>query len=149
MTPQEEALIESAVIGDIDGVRAALAAGADIHATQDGALRSAALNNHAEMVNLLLAAGANVHADHDGAMRWAAYHGHVDVVRVLLASGVDPVAAWSLMPRRDRRRIAATFDTCADAMTHQQRAMLASMSPLLAGLRVNARALQRHQRLVR
>jgi ankyrin repeat protein len=35
------------------------------------------------MVRMLLAAGANVHANNDLALRWASHNGHVDVVLAL------------------------------------------------------------------
>ena len=40
-------------------------------------------------VNVLLAAGANVHAQNDMALRVASKKGHVDVVQILLAAGAD------------------------------------------------------------
>jgi len=51
--PPQQALIESARMGNIDGIKAALAAGADIHADHDDALRWAAASGHAEVVRVL------------------------------------------------------------------------------------------------
>jgi len=117
MNPQEEVLIESARLGDIAGVKAALAAGArasngaalywaatqghaeilsrllaadaNVHANNDATLRYAAASGHAEIVNLLLAADADVHAHDDEALRWAAVSGHVEIVSRLLVAGAD------------------------------------------------------------
>jgi len=109
MDRQKKLPIESSRMGDIDGVKAALAAGANVHATNDAAqrqadlnrragivrmldadaLREAAANGHAEMVNLLLAADANVHANDDEALREAAARGHVEIVSLLLAAGAN------------------------------------------------------------
>jgi hypothetical protein len=57
--------------------------GADIHAGDDGALRSAASNGHLEVVKYLIKVGANVHGFNDDALRWAAYNGHLQVVKYL------------------------------------------------------------------
>ena len=66
-----------------------LAAGADVHAEDDLALRRAAGGGYVEMVKILLAAGADVHADRDSALRSAAAAGHVEVVKAVLAAGAD------------------------------------------------------------
>ena len=44
---------------------------------------------HLEVVNRLLAAGANMHADNDYALRWASRKGHLEIVERLLAAGAD------------------------------------------------------------
>ena len=59
-------------------------------------LRAAARAGHAETLAGLLAAGADIHAEDDAALREAAYQGHLEVVRVLLGpnnvydGGMDP-----------------------------------------------------------
>jgi len=128
MNPQAKGLIKAARMGNIDGVKAALAAGANIHVDGDDALYWAATQDHAEIVNLLLAAGANVHVHDDAALRWAAYHSHAEVVNRLLAAGADPVVALKGVPKRNRRRIATTLDACAAALTSAQRATLLAVS---------------------
>ena len=70
-------------------VKDALAAGADVHAEDDYALRWASKNGHVEVVKVLLAVGADVHARDDYALQWASKNGHVEVVKVLLAAGAD------------------------------------------------------------
>lgn len=91
----DSALYWSASYGHVEAIRLLLAAGADINANDGTALRVAAANGHVEAVRCLLAAGANLHAEGDIALRWAAYENHVEIVRVLLVSGADPVVAWS------------------------------------------------------
>jgi len=64
MTPPEKALIESARLGDIDGVKAALAADVDIHAMDvhaknNSALRCVVIGHHDTTVRLVLAACAD------------------------------------------------------------------------------------------
>jgi len=99
MTPQEKTLIESARMGDIDGVKAALAA------------------------------DANIHADHDEALRWGADHGHAEVVSLLLAAGADPAVALKSAIEKDRgNNVATTLDACAAVLSKEQRAALLSIS---------------------
>ena len=66
-----------------------LAAGADLHAKNDEALRFASMEGHAEVVRLLLAAGAEVHANDDLALRKVSKRGWSHVVRLLLDAGAD------------------------------------------------------------
>ena len=70
-------------------VKLLLDAGADVHAKNDEPLRSASLNGHTKIVKLLLAAGADVHADNDAALRWASNNGHPEVLKILLDVGAD------------------------------------------------------------
>ena len=70
-------------------VKLLIAAGADVHADDDVALRRAADKGHEEVVKTLLAAGADVHANDDAALRWAASNGYEDVVKILIAAGAD------------------------------------------------------------
>ena len=95
MTPDEQQDLDNRLIAadghhDIKTVQALLAAGADVHAQNDLALRwSAAWNGHTETVKVLLAAGADVHAEDDQALRFAAKNDHTETVRTLLAAGAD------------------------------------------------------------
>ena len=70
-------------------VQALLTAGADVHAQDDEALGGASENGHLAVVQALLKAGADVHADDDSALRWASHNGHVAVVQTLLTAGAD------------------------------------------------------------
>ena len=65
-----------------------LALGADVHANNDDALRSAS-NGHVAVVQVLLAAGAYVQADNNYALRYASSNGHLAVVEALLLAGAD------------------------------------------------------------
>jgi len=80
---KNNALIYSAGFGKLDFVEYLLAAGADVHARDDYALRGASDNGHTEVIKLLLAAGADVHAGNDLALDWAKYKRHTEVVKVL------------------------------------------------------------------
>ena len=91
-----DALHRAAKAGDIDGVKAALAAGADVNA-RDGkgrtALMHAANKGYPLMVPLLLApegADADIRAaDGATALFMAVVHGHGEVVEQLLKAGAD------------------------------------------------------------
>jgi Ankyrin repeats (3 copies) len=72
-----------------EAARLALEAGADVHADDDQALRSASTYGHTEVVRILLKAGANVHALNDYALRWASHNVNTEVVRLLLEAGAD------------------------------------------------------------
>jgi ankyrin repeat protein len=89
----DHCLIDAVDHGNTQTVRTLLAAGADVHAQDDEALRWAAEGGRAETVNLLLASGANVHARNDEALCLAAYFGHTETMEVLLSAGAD-VHAW-------------------------------------------------------
>ena len=77
---------------------AALAAGANVHAQDDEALRRASHNGRLAVVQTLLNAGANVHANNDYALRWASENGHGAVVQELLTAGSNVHAQddWAL-----------------------------------------------------
>ena len=80
----DEALLSAALNGHTETVKLLLDRGADIHAFNDNALHWAAQNGHTETVKLLLDQGARIHANHDYALHAAAYNGHPDTVKVLL-----------------------------------------------------------------
>jgi len=88
-------LIEAATDGNRNEAMMALAAGADVHAENNAALRRAAAFGHAGVVGVLLAAGADVHDCEEGALCSAAYNGHDHVVALLLSSGANPQARHS------------------------------------------------------
>lgn len=82
-------LRNAAKSGDLPGVQAALAAGANLHADNDNALRWAAEHGHFAVVEHLLAAGAHVDAQDNYALRLASGRGSLDIVQALLAAGAD------------------------------------------------------------
>ena len=69
--------------GHTDVVKLLLDAGADVHAGDDGALWRASKNGHTDVVKFLLDAGADVHASDDTALRWASNRGHTKIVKIL------------------------------------------------------------------
>jgi hypothetical protein len=83
-------LVLASYEGDIDKVRALLAAGADVNAKdKDGntPLLEATLNFHGDIVDMLLSSGANVNAkgeDGDTVLLYAAGHGDIELVESLL-----------------------------------------------------------------
>ena len=77
-----------------------LAAGANVHANDDRALRRASFLGNAAVVELLLAAGANVHAKDDEPLKNASAAGHVRIVEKLLAAGADVHANDDMALRR-------------------------------------------------
>lgn len=87
-------LLFSAVeANDLNSVRLAIGAGADVRAGYDYALRMAAVRGYAEMISVLLAAGANIHVNDDAALRLAAANGRAKAIRTLLAAGANVHAA--------------------------------------------------------
>eukprot|EP00877_Chromochloris_zofingiensis_P008334 jgi/Chrzof1/3754/Cz13g07200.t1 len=70
-------------------VRLLLESGANIHASDDEALRIAAIYGHTSTVRLLVESGANIHAWDDAAVHSAAFHGYTDMLQLLLESGAD------------------------------------------------------------
>lgn len=69
--------------GKLDYVKCLLNKGADVHKSDDRALRFASYNGHIDVVKVLLDHGANVHADDDYAMKYAKDNGHTKVVKLL------------------------------------------------------------------
>jgi len=72
-----------------DAFTAAVRCGADVHTSNDYALRWAAHKGQKHAVLALLAAGADVHADNDDAMRYASSHGCIFIVETLLDAGAN------------------------------------------------------------
>lgn len=92
-------LLAAVQAGDLAGVRASLAAGADPNESETLPLRQAASLGHADIVQTLLAADAGVHAHDDAAIRFAVQNGHLAVVRLLLSHGAD-ISAFAHQPLR-------------------------------------------------
>lgn len=55
-------------------------------------MSSAAIRGHLEIVKLLLKNGADIHITDDEALRRAAINGHYDIVDFLLYKGANPYA---------------------------------------------------------
>ena len=74
---------------DIDGIKALIENGADVHAENDYALCWASGNGHLRIVELLLENGADVHAFNDSALRYASRYGYLQIVELLIENGAD------------------------------------------------------------
>jgi hypothetical protein len=88
-------MTDAARDGDSETVQTLLAAGANVHAGGDYALRVAACIGHTETMGVLLAAGADVHAQNDLALWWAVSVDRTEAVKVLLVAGADDDGALS------------------------------------------------------
>jgi ankyrin repeat protein len=101
----DAALLAAARAGDVQGVRAALARGADVNAGEStmnaSALVLAAASGHQEVVEALLAAGADVHramSNKGTALHAAAKGGYPAIVERLAAAGADVNVAGGGFP---------------------------------------------------
>jgi len=90
---QDKALRIAAGTGNMALIRLLLDAGADLHIKHDAPLRIAAFAGNSAAVIALLAAGADIHAKADCALSWAAMAGNVQIVHILLDANAD-VHAW-------------------------------------------------------
>jgi ankyrin repeat protein len=103
-----KSLHEAAEKGDIDRVKALIAAGADIHARNEGfygrtPLIAAAREGHAAVAELLIDEGADVNARQitgHTSLQQAAWRGHLDVVELLISRGANIEAGdnWGSTP---------------------------------------------------
>ena len=75
--------------GCLSAVRYFVEGGADIHARNDKALRSAVYYGHLDVVKFLVKKGADIHNWGDWALQWAAANGHLDIVKFLVERGVN------------------------------------------------------------
>ncbi len=82
-------LIAMAKEGSIKGVKYFEKLGANLHANNDAALRSASYSGYLEEVKYLVKQGADIHAEGDYALRSASYYGHLEVVKYLVKEGAD------------------------------------------------------------
>ena len=78
------------LVGDLDNVRANVAAGVDIHQDDDRALRTASGSGHVEVVKYLLSQGATpVSTGEAGALSQACRYSHHEIIDLLIAAGAD------------------------------------------------------------
>lgn len=95
LTTREKQLVDSALSGDLEGVKSALVAGVGIDARSNSgatALELACGEGHLQIIDLLLASGADVNAaDSWGStpLMASVSKGRADVVARLLAHGAD------------------------------------------------------------
>jgi len=99
------ALIQAAADGNIEAVKQAIAAGADVNAKDkhgNTPLDLAAREGHKEVAELLIANGANVNAKTNGGwtpLHYAAKEGHKEVVELLIAEGANVNAKDDIIGR--------------------------------------------------
>jgi hypothetical protein len=91
---REDRLVDSAVRGDINGVRTLLDQGVDVNGVGHGTtpLIVGVEGNHVDVVLLLLSRGADVNqrTEMDGPPLWcSAFKGYVEIARILIAKGAD------------------------------------------------------------
>jgi hypothetical protein len=84
-----ELLIEASYYGSLELVKYALGKGANIHASNDLALRWASQSGHLEVVKYLVERGADIHLFNDEALTWASSNGQLEVVKYLVEQGAD------------------------------------------------------------
>lgn len=95
MNDWDKKLLAAAKAGDLATAKAALDAGADVHAKNVlgvAALHWAAQKGHLDVAQLLIERGADVHATSDAGstpLHWAARKGHLDILRLLIENGAD------------------------------------------------------------
>jgi ankyrin repeat protein len=84
-----ENLIKFAKIGDLNKIKLVLEQGADIHASNDEALRISAKNGHLEIVKYLVEHGANIHINDNAALRNSAIDYRIEVFKYLVEKGAN------------------------------------------------------------
>lgn len=95
---KEHALIAAIEIGDLEGIKALLHAGADVNASNESGmtpLMRAAGTGRTEIIQELLEHGADLNATRsDGftALSFAAFFGHIEALRLLLSRGANITA---------------------------------------------------------
>lgn len=87
--PQNKRLVEAAAEGNLAACRAALEAGANIHAGNDAAFRLAVERNRLKVVKYLVKQGADIHVRGDIAIRTASSCGYIAMVRYLIKQGAN------------------------------------------------------------
>ncbi|WP_276968280.1 hypothetical protein [Metallibacterium scheffleri] len=107
-------------------------------------LAAAALDGGVEGVKTSIAAGADIHAVDDVALRLASLRGHQAIVRIFLAAGADPVTTRSVAGQNARAAMAVTLDACADVMTPAQRNTLLDESKQWVRLRSVVESASKH-----
>ncbi|MFA5106684.1 MAG: ankyrin repeat domain-containing protein [Candidatus Micrarchaeia archaeon] len=96
MKEQDQKLIDAARAGDLEGVKAALKAGADVNAKNKtgytALIWASSCWGHTAIVEALIVAGADVNAKNENgytALILAAYWGHTATVKLLIKAGAD------------------------------------------------------------
>jgi len=135
-----------------------IAAGADPRLRHNVAIQSAAYYGRTNVVRVILQANRNAaakdkhgryRADYNSALCWAIAIGHVAVARLIIAASADIVMAWSMVAPHERPLATKTIDACVDALTPEQRAVLAKASEPFVRLRAAVAAANQQQPLRR
>jgi pectate lyase len=87
-----KSLLEVATEGDLDGVKAMLARGANVNAWHQipaSALHYASQQGHIDVAELLIANGARVDAGRKTPLHYAAENGHKNMIELLIIKGAD------------------------------------------------------------
>jgi ankyrin repeat protein len=85
----EERLSNAVMHGDLKAVKQFMAAGVDIHAKDEAALRLACTHGHLEIVKFLVEAGADISVNDHQPLKWAVLRGRIEVVKFLVEKGTD------------------------------------------------------------
>ena len=100
--PSKTALHDAAERGDLDRLKAEIAAGADIEARNQGfretALHKASIKGHAPIVRELLGANADIQAARSGGFTPLHMAETREVAKLLLDHGADPTARSTVRP---------------------------------------------------
>ena len=89
LEPLNWQLIKAAGKNDIDGVKAALKRGANIHFRGEGALRAALEGGHCRIASYLIEQGADTRYDNDVFLAVAAVRGPPQSIELLVEAGCD------------------------------------------------------------
>ena len=110
--PSKTALHDAAERGDLDRLKAEIAAGADIEARNQGfretALHKASIKGHAPIVRELLEANADIQAARSGGFTPLHMAETREVAKLLLDHGADPTARSSVRSLHPPTAIAST-----------------------------------------
>jgi len=131
MKKQDKALLAATINGNVEGVKAAIAAAADIHVSNDEgtALKFAATDGYTEIVRILMAAGPHTQTDKNEALYCAADYGHAEIVSLLLAAGADvhdddDAALFTAILNGHAEVVRALLVAGADVHVHDEYALL-------------------------
>ena len=118
----DNVLREAGVHDDLDGVRTALAAGADVNSHNGEALCWASYHSNNAMASVLIDAGADVHALNGYPLRLAANHENGALINMLIAAG----ARWEDV---HPRVLAALLSNLRNRRASWVRGMIRAMIP--------------------
>ena len=95
----EDLLMESAKIGDLDKIKFLFENGTDIHTLNNYSICLASENGHLEVVKFLFENGANICAKNNYSICYASGKGHLKIVNFLFENGADICAENNLSIR--------------------------------------------------